>query len=203
MARSAHRRESLTRRRIVEAALRVVDAEGLPALNMRRVGAELGVKAMALYRHVENKDALVAGIVDLILEDLPGAVPEDDVTETARRFFRSLHGALSAHPNALPLVAASALQRDNARAQAESVVSVLAKAGVDDPWGVFHAFASFILGYALLEVGGFVGPVPDEGNFVRRPITPTAHAEEGEESAEVDVRFERALDRFLLTVNPS
>jgi TetR/AcrR family tetracycline transcriptional repressor len=201
VASSAKRVQPLTRRRILEAALRVVDTEGLPSLNMRRIGAELGVRAMALYRHVENKDALVAGVVDLMFEDLSGAGRGDDVIAIVRRFFHSLHDVLTAHPNALPLVAASALQRGNARAQTEAVVQALREAGVADAWGVFHAFASFTLGYALLEVGGFVGGVPDEGPFVRRPVA--VHADETEESSGAHDRYQQALDRFLLVVQPA
>ena len=45
-------REPLTRDRVVEAALRVMDEEGLDAVSMRRVAREVGVEAMSLYHHV-------------------------------------------------------------------------------------------------------------------------------------------------------
>ena len=58
-------RAGLSRQRILEAALAIIDAEGLGALTMRRLGEELGVEAMSLYRHVESKEAVLDGIVEL------------------------------------------------------------------------------------------------------------------------------------------
>ena len=57
----ARRREPLTRARIFAAALEIIDADGLAALSMRRLGTSLGVEAMAIYHHVPNKDALLDG----------------------------------------------------------------------------------------------------------------------------------------------
>lgn len=51
--------KGLTVERICAAALAIIDEEGLPALNMRRLGASLGVDAMALYRHLPNKQAIL------------------------------------------------------------------------------------------------------------------------------------------------
>ena len=56
----------LSRERVLAAALELVDREGLSALSMRRVGAELGVEAMALYRYAPSKDALLAGLVEAL-----------------------------------------------------------------------------------------------------------------------------------------
>ncbi len=53
---------SLTRDRIVEAALRIMDDEGLDAVSMRRVAREVGVEAMSLYHHVRDKDDLLDGV---------------------------------------------------------------------------------------------------------------------------------------------
>jgi AcrR family transcriptional regulator len=66
----------LSRERVLASALALVDREGLSALSMRRLGAELGVEAMALYRYAPNKDALLDGLVEalyLSLEERLGA----------------------------------------------------------------------------------------------------------------------------------
>ncbi|MER6343624.1 TetR/AcrR family transcriptional regulator [Streptomyces sp. NPDC001595] len=55
---------ALTLDQIVEAAVRIADAEGLDAVSMRRVGAELGTGAMSLYRYVPGK----AELLDLMLD---------------------------------------------------------------------------------------------------------------------------------------
>ena len=56
--------EALSTDRVVAAAIEVADREGLGAVSMRRVAVELGVATMSLYRHVRDKDALVALMVD-------------------------------------------------------------------------------------------------------------------------------------------
>ena len=60
-------REKLSHDRVVEAALRIMDTEGLDAVTMRRVGRELGVEAMSLYNHVRDKDDLLDGIREHVL----------------------------------------------------------------------------------------------------------------------------------------
>jgi DNA-binding transcriptional regulator YhcF (GntR family) len=63
---------------IVRTAISVADAEGLPAVSMRRLAAELGVGPMTLYRHVANKDDLVAQMIDMVFgnEPLPDPGPD-------------------------------------------------------------------------------------------------------------------------------
>ena len=60
----------LSRERVLATALGLVDREGLSALSMRRVGAELGVEAMALYRYAPSKDALLDGLVEALFIEL-------------------------------------------------------------------------------------------------------------------------------------
>ena len=55
-------REKLSRERVIDAALRVMDTDGLEAVSMRRIAREVGVEAMSLYNHVHDKDDLLEGI---------------------------------------------------------------------------------------------------------------------------------------------
>jgi len=68
----------LTRERIVAAAIRVADAEGLAQLSMRRIATELGTAPMSLYRHVNGKDELLVSMMDSVLgeDPLPARPPE-------------------------------------------------------------------------------------------------------------------------------
>jgi AcrR family transcriptional regulator len=68
----------LTRARIVAAAIRVADAEGLAQLSMRRIATELGAAPMSLYRHVNGKDELLVSMMDSVLgeDPLPARPPE-------------------------------------------------------------------------------------------------------------------------------
>lgn len=70
------RKPSLTVAEITRAAIEVADAEGLGAVSMARVAKELGNSTMALYRHVDSKDALLKLMADAALED-PPALPAD------------------------------------------------------------------------------------------------------------------------------
>ena len=58
----------LSRERVLDGALEYLDAYGLPALSMRKLGTHLGVEAMSLYRHVPNKGALLDGLVDRVMQ---------------------------------------------------------------------------------------------------------------------------------------
>jgi len=66
-------REPLTRLRIVELALDIIDAEGLAALNMRRLAAAAGVKPMSLYHHFPNKEAILGEVAESIAAAALGA----------------------------------------------------------------------------------------------------------------------------------
>jgi AcrR family transcriptional regulator/DNA-binding transcriptional regulator YhcF (GntR family) len=63
--------ELLSKERVVRVAIAIADAEGLPALSMRRIAADLGVSTMALYRYVGGKDALILQMVDTAVGDFP------------------------------------------------------------------------------------------------------------------------------------
>lgn len=69
-------RKALTRERILEAAKGLADAEGLGAVTMRRLAAELGVEAMSLYHHVPNKDALLDGLIAAVVGEVDEATSE-------------------------------------------------------------------------------------------------------------------------------
>ncbi|MEU9114566.1 GntR family transcriptional regulator [Streptomyces sp. NPDC048483] len=76
--RTRETESGLSRDRVVRAAIKVADAEGLRALSMRRVAAEFGVSSMALYRHVAGKDELVLLMADAAFADveLPDPAPD-------------------------------------------------------------------------------------------------------------------------------
>jgi AcrR family transcriptional regulator len=93
------RATKLDREAIADAALRLVDAEGLDALSMRRLAADLGVGTMTLYSYVRTKDELLALVVDAVMAEVvvPGPLPEgwrDALAAIARRS----HAAFQRHP---------------------------------------------------------------------------------------------------------
>jgi AcrR family transcriptional regulator len=89
-------RTPLTRQAIVEAALRVLDRDGMDALSMRKVGEELGTGAASLYWHVRNKDELLQLVFEAVSEEaaLPEPDPsrwEEQLRDLAREMRRTMH----------------------------------------------------------------------------------------------------------------
>ncbi|QOR71774.1 TetR/AcrR family transcriptional regulator C-terminal domain-containing protein [Ruania alkalisoli] len=63
-------RAPLSRDRVLSAALRIADVDGLPAVTMRRVAGDLEVEAMSLYHHVRNKEELLDGLVESVVGEV-------------------------------------------------------------------------------------------------------------------------------------
>jgi AcrR family transcriptional regulator len=88
----------LSRERILHAAITLADQGGMESLSMRKIAQELGVQAMSLYNHVANKDDLLDGIVDIVIDEIE--VPDLGINwQTAmRRRAKSAHEVLLRHP---------------------------------------------------------------------------------------------------------
>nr|MDT0657267.1 TetR/AcrR family transcriptional regulator C-terminal domain-containing protein [Micromonospora sp. DSM 115978] len=67
-------REPLSRERVLAAAVALADTEGIKALTMRRLAADLGVEAMSLYYHLPAKEALLDGVVETVVAEIAAAV---------------------------------------------------------------------------------------------------------------------------------
>lgn len=80
-------REPLSRERVLGAAVALADKEGIEALTMRRLAADLGVEAMSLYHHLPGKQALLDGLVETVLAEITAAV--DGIEASARRTRRT------------------------------------------------------------------------------------------------------------------
>lgn len=70
VADRSQRRAPLSRDRVFEAAIALADRDGIEALTMRKLAKELDVEAMSLYHHVANKEALLDGVVDMVLAEV-------------------------------------------------------------------------------------------------------------------------------------
>jgi len=144
------RSSTLTRERIVRAALDIVDREGLSALSMRRLGAELGVDPMATYYHIPSKDALLDAIVEAVMAEIdlagdePSASPEDRIMYAAR----SYRDVLMAHANALPLVLSRGPSTPEAMRPVELLIGILRDAGLPPAQAVagMNAIAATVRG---------------------------------------------------------
>ena len=139
--------QPLSQERIVETALEIVDSHGLEGLTMRRLGSELGVDPMMIYRHVPNKDGLLHLVLERIRSEmrLPDP-PPDDPARLLEEIFVAYHRALAAHPNMLPL----ATRRTDM--SATSGLEFLVDLGLspDDAVELFQSLTAFTVGFAAL-----------------------------------------------------
>ena len=122
----------LSRERIVHTALELVDRDGLPALSMRRLGAELGVDPMAVYYYVPNKDALLDAIVEAVMADIDLTVdiPTDPAEERLVCAARAYRDAMLAHANALPIVLSRGPRTPVSMRPVELLIGILRDAGL-------------------------------------------------------------------------
>ncbi len=155
-------REPLTREKIVATALRIMDAEGLEAVTMRRVGRELGVEAMSLYNHVADKEDILAGVVEAVMADFPfpGHV-DGGWAEQGRATARAWRGLLKAHPNVITLMSEQREPMTSLPAlrPMEHALATLRASGLSDEEAVtaFRAFGGYIQGFVLAEVANLFG----------------------------------------------
>lgn len=155
-----HDRDPLSAERIIRTALALADREGLDAVSMRRVGAELGVEAMSLYRHVPNKAALLTGMHALMLTEVrhhDGA--EGDWKERLRVVMQSLRQAYLAHP-AMAQLSARTRPSDVAFFHFEQDLATMVKAGFDHQEAGFalRSLLSFTTGFVMREIAAMRGP---------------------------------------------
>lgn len=125
-------RPGLTRERIVRAAIDIADAEGLSALSMRRIAAELKVGAMSLYRYVPGKDELI----DLMVDDVYGEEPvaDDDGSGWRARLENACRGEWAhyhRHPWLLYIPQGRPLLGPNALRATEATLRILDGTGLD------------------------------------------------------------------------
>lgn len=145
----------LSREVIVDAYLRVVEEEGPEAATLRRLGAELGVDPTAVYRHVRDKEEILAAASDrLLAEAAEGYEPTGswraDLSELAVR----ARGAYVAHPHALLALETSPAALPNGFRLADLVMGLLRDAGLpeEEVAPAFEAIEDYVIGTAVLDV---------------------------------------------------
>ena len=95
-------RAPLSRGRVLAAAVALVDGHGLPALTMRRLAVELGVEAMSLYYHLPDKETLLDGVAETVVDEVTAAVGplagDGAWKAVLRRQFLTARGVMLRHP---------------------------------------------------------------------------------------------------------
>ena len=163
--------EPLTRQRVLEAALHLIDREGLEGFSMRKLGAMLGVEAMSLYNHVESKRALFDGVIEGLIVQAPSPEQLDGTPrEELWAFAHAFRDVLRAHPRVLPLVATSPLRTPATLAILDHLLATIHRAQITGVQAIYalQCLVGFIVGHTWIEIG-----TPPVADLERGPNGPT------------------------------
>jgi TetR/AcrR family transcriptional regulator, tetracycline repressor protein len=194
--------KSLTPQAVAEAAARIIDAEGIGELSMRRLGQSLGVEAMALYNHFSDKEAILDAVAALALARIP--IPTDRGAWRSRikgicRAFREL---ARRHPNLFIVTFARPVMPTAALPVVEGMLGAFADAGLnaDAQVSAFHVCHLYVRGFCLWELQTFErlpdGEVP-QVLAVGTEFPRVAAAKHAIFTPDLEREFENGLDMIL------
>ncbi|MBX3142199.1 MAG: TetR/AcrR family transcriptional regulator [Trueperaceae bacterium] len=149
-------REPLDQNRVLNAALALADREGLKAVTMRRLGADLGVEAMSLYHHLPGKDGLLDGLVGAVVAEIQAAVgqidraaAERDWRAVLRRRCLDARSVMLRHPWAPGLIGSRQTVPHGLYLVFEDALATMVHGGLSYHLGhrALHSLGSMLLGY--------------------------------------------------------
>ncbi|MET7679643.1 TetR/AcrR family transcriptional regulator C-terminal domain-containing protein [Streptomyces sp. NPDC005423] len=150
------RRLGLTRRKVVDAAVVLIEQEGPGAFSLRKLAGELGVETMSLYNHVPNRDALLDDVAGVLLGriDFSGA-DSGGWQDRVRAHAAAFRATARLHPKAFPLVCTRPTQSPAVLAAVRSALAAIAELGLPprEAVHVLRAYTAFITGTILRELG--------------------------------------------------
>jgi AcrR family transcriptional regulator len=143
----------LNRDRILRAALELADEGGIESLTMRKLGQALGFEAMSLYNYVANKDDLIDGILDLVLDESAPPAPDGDWDAAIRSSAISVHKSLTRHPWACSLLMSPGHIRPARLQYMDSLLGRLREAGfsAETTYNAYHVLDAHIYGFSLWQ----------------------------------------------------
>lgn len=141
----------------MQAALEIIDQEGLDGLSLRKIAAQTGVSTMSIYRHYRNKSEIEADIVDHVVG--ASAVTEhdeDDGTAWLHATYTQMREVLCAHPGLLSLLDSASFnapfQGSNALAAIETTLGRLRASGLSPKQAaqLFHMLTAYMIGSVVM-----------------------------------------------------
>jgi len=201
------RPRSLTPPQIADAALAVIERDGLAALSMRAVASALGVGTMSLYRYVASREALEALVVGRVFAGVDLRPPRTGPwTRRVAGQLQHLRGVLSSHPQLLPLMVLRGPSAPHLMTWLEGLLALLAEAGFTPDARVIAArtLGSYAIGAVQLEQLG-----PARGRAAELAGAPRAAFPLLRETAArarrltADEEFQRGVAAVLRGLDPS
>src|SRR5438128_11753827 len=147
-------RTPLSRERVLRAAIKLADRDGIDSLSMRRLGQQVGVEAMSLYNHVRNKEDVLNGMVDFVFSEIDLPSSGADWSTAMRQRAISARQALLRHPWAIGLMESRVQPGPATLRHHDSVLRNLREAGFSVELAA-HAYSvldSYIYGFTLNEL---------------------------------------------------
>jgi len=170
------RRAPLTRERVLAEAVALADVDGLEALSMRALADRLGVVPMALYKHVRDKEALLDGMVETVLAEVPAApqAPGPAWKAAARARVLDTRRALQRHPWAWRALETRTAPSPAMLDHMEAMLRILRAGGLSPQLThhAMHALGSRMWGFTQ-EVGAS-GPPPTDPEEVQAAMAAMA-----------------------------
>jgi TetR/AcrR family transcriptional regulator, tetracycline repressor protein len=161
----------ISKRAALEAALDIIDTEGIDALSIRYLAERLGVNGASLYHHFQNKEEIIVGAAKLALEEVRAPQGHEEPWQVwLLRNARRLRAAFRAHPDLVPVM----LRREPLGigiGQLDATFAMLEEEGV--PVGaiapMMEALELYAIGSALHETGaGTTTPDPARAPHIAR-----------------------------------
>jgi AcrR family transcriptional regulator len=147
---------TINREDVLDETLALAEERGLHAVSMREVARRLGVTPMALYRHVGDKQGLLDGLVERLLEELP--LPDESLPwrERLRALGAGTREVARRHPDTFLMLLRRPATTPASLRRRETVYAALRDAGVPEELvpRVERLMSTFMLGFAASEAGG-------------------------------------------------
>ena len=147
------KRTTLSRAKVLSAAIELADEIGIDALTIRKLADRLGVAAMTIYHHVPSKEEIVDGMVEIVFSEIEKPPAGVDWKTAMRRRCISAREVLRRHPWAAPLMESRMSPGPANLSHHDAVIGSLRNGGLSIQMTA-HAYAvldSFIYGFAFEE----------------------------------------------------
>src|SRR3954452_11279085 len=154
-ARPRGRPPTIDREAVLDTAIRLLDAEGVEALTMRRLASELGVSAMAPYRHVASRDELLMVLVGRRAAGLVSPPRPPDPAGAMLVLWSTIYDSLAEHPWVPEVLARRRLMAPSVLDAIEEIHAALRAAGLSIGAAVraYVLMWNFTLGSLLVRAG--------------------------------------------------
>ena len=164
-----------TRAQLQEAALALVDEQGLSALSMRTLAGALGTGPMTLYNYVKDRDELDALVVEAVLAEVKAprshGADKENWQADVRAIVEATWRTVRRHPNVIPLLLTRRTLHDTTLRWAEGLLEALARSGRRDTelLVAFRTVSGFVMGLAQAQLSG---PTADNADVARAEALP-------------------------------